>query len=351
MHAAIEPLTLDGSHGEGGGALLRTALVMSSITGRPVTVLNARGALRHPGLNAEDLMVVDALAAAVDADVSGEVGEDRVEFRPRRHPRALRQSFDAQAYGPGQSVATAVVAQAVLPVLARGGAYSVLELQGATHGANTLAFEAFEHGSLSAHRQQGVYAAATLRRAAFFPAGHGSIQLEVEPSVPLPVEWHNRGRLESCGAAVVVVGYGKEHGERAADRVHSLFGEAGLSPEVTLVRHESDAPDVQVTCWAKFSNGIGVGAATGRGKAKIEHAAEAAFREFLEWYSGDATADAFTADQLLVTACLAEGKSVYSTPRVTKRLTTMAWVVRQFLPIRVTVHGVEGGPGRVVVER
>lgn len=351
MHAAIEPLSLNGSHGEGGGALLRTALVMSSITGRPVTVENVRGALRHPALNAEDLMVVDVLASAVDADVSGEVGDSRLVFRPRRHPRALRQSFDAQAYGPGQSVSTAVVAQAVLPVLARGGAISRLELQGATHGANTLAFDAFEHGSLAAHQAQGVYAAVTLRRAAFFPAVHGGIVLEVEPSVPLPLEWPNRGKLESCGASVVVVGYSKDQGERAADRVHSLFGEAGLSPEVTLTRHDSDAPEIQVTCWAKFVGGIGVGAATGRGKAKVEQAADAAFRDFIDWYSGEATADAFTADQMLVTACLAEGKSVYSTPRVTKRLSTMAWVVRQFLPIRVTVHGAEGEPGRVVVER
>lgn len=351
MSTAIEPLHLNGSHGEGGGALLRTALVMSSLTGRPVTVGHVRGALRSPGLNAEDLTILDLLASAVDADVLGDVGDSEAGFRPRRPPRAVRQTFDSRSYSPSGPGACPVVAQAALPVLARGGAVSRIELHGATHGANTLGFDAFAQTSLAAMEAQGLVAEGVLRKAAFLPNGHGCLLLEVEPSVPLPVEWKARGKLLACGGSVAVAGYSKELAERAVDRVHALFGESGLRPEVTLTRFDSDAPEIQVTCWARFETGAGAGSSTGRGKAKVEQAAEAAFRDFHQWYATEATVDMFLADQMLVPACLAEGRTVYTTPRVTRRLMTMAWVVRQFLPIQVTVHGTEGEPGRVVVER
>ena len=83
----------------------------------------------------------------------------------------------------------------------------------------------------------------------------------------------------------------------------------------------------------------------------MELVVDQAVRNFDEWFSTEATVDLFLADQLLPIAALAEGRTVYTTPKVTRRLVTMAWVIKQFMPVHITIKGGEGYPGTVTVER
>ena len=76
---------LDGSEGEGGGQILRTALSLSAITGKPFTITNVRANRLKPGLRPQHVEAARATARLVDAEVVGDaVGGTRLEFRPRR---------------------------------------------------------------------------------------------------------------------------------------------------------------------------------------------------------------------------------------------------------------------------
>ena len=46
---------LDGSHGEGGGQMLRTALVLSLLTDQPFRIEQIRAGRSNPGLKAQHL--------------------------------------------------------------------------------------------------------------------------------------------------------------------------------------------------------------------------------------------------------------------------------------------------------
>ena len=50
MSAPLPPMTIDGSHGEGGGQILRSSLALAAITGRPFRVENIRAGRKRPGL-------------------------------------------------------------------------------------------------------------------------------------------------------------------------------------------------------------------------------------------------------------------------------------------------------------
>jgi RNA 3'-terminal phosphate cyclase (ATP) len=43
-------ITIDGSHGEGGGQILRTSLSLSLITGKPFSIEKIRSGRKKPGL-------------------------------------------------------------------------------------------------------------------------------------------------------------------------------------------------------------------------------------------------------------------------------------------------------------
>lgn len=84
---------------------------------------------------------------------------------------------------------------------------------------------------------------------------------------------------------------------------------------------------------------------------KIETVVEHAIDAFLPWFKSEATVDPFLADQILLPAAIAESPTTYTTSRVTQRLITMAWVIKQFLPIHITVFGRDGEPGKVTISR
>jgi RNA 3'-terminal phosphate cyclase len=53
-----DSVIIDGSHGEGGGQVLRTALTLSAITGRPLKIARLRVGRPKPGLAAQHLTAV-----------------------------------------------------------------------------------------------------------------------------------------------------------------------------------------------------------------------------------------------------------------------------------------------------
>ena len=64
-------IVIDGSIGEGGGQVLRTALSLSCITGKSIKIINIRGKRPKPGLQKQHLVCVNAAMEIANAEVSG----------------------------------------------------------------------------------------------------------------------------------------------------------------------------------------------------------------------------------------------------------------------------------------
>jgi len=61
-------ITIDGSHGEGGGQLVRMSCALSALTGRPVRLNNVRARRAPPGLAPQHLAAVQAVAQLCSAE-------------------------------------------------------------------------------------------------------------------------------------------------------------------------------------------------------------------------------------------------------------------------------------------
>ena len=78
-----ELIRIDGSEGEGGGQVLRSALSLSMVTGKAFEIVNLRAGRRKPGLRPQHLLCVKASAKICSAAVEGaKLGSRTVRFEP-----------------------------------------------------------------------------------------------------------------------------------------------------------------------------------------------------------------------------------------------------------------------------
>jgi RNA 3'-terminal phosphate cyclase len=76
-------IEIDGSHGEGGGALLRISAALSALALESIHITNIRANRPKTGLMPQHLNAIKAVANLSDAHVKGlEIGSEEIFFYP-----------------------------------------------------------------------------------------------------------------------------------------------------------------------------------------------------------------------------------------------------------------------------
>jgi RNA 3'-terminal phosphate cyclase (ATP) len=343
-------IVIDGSYGEGGGALMRTALCMAALTQTPIRVDNVRGGTNYPGLDSEDMLLIQALATSTAAETTGiDRASNTISFLPTRRPSGL--NLDLSAIEGARGANANVILNALVPVLARTGMYSSMTAEGETYGHRSLSFDYFENITLGALKKMGLHAYPTLERAGFGREAKGKVAIEIEPSAIDGFNWEDRGKLLAANGVLAYSHLPKEIGERGVSHLRRLAESSGIPLTVENAEVRSDRPGVHLTLWATFEKGMGGAAAMGTKGVRVEHLAQVAFDELYEWLKRSETVDPFVADQILLPASFSENGCTFTVSKLTERFTTSVWVIKQFLPIHITVKGKLDGPGSVSIKR
>jgi RNA 3'-terminal phosphate cyclase (ATP) len=348
-----QPLVIDGTHGEGGGQILRTALSLSVITGRAVTLVNIRAGRPKPGLAAQHLTAIRAAAALCAAEVTGDaLGALTLTFAPRTMARSGAYLFDvAEArHGSSAGAATLVLQTILLPLaLADGG--STVTLRGGTHVKSSPSFDYLREIWLPILDVMGVSAELELAQAGWFPIGKGEITARIAGGTKLlrPIDWRRRGDLAGAWGRAVTANLPSHVAQRMMDRAASLLAADGLTAHISATSMTSACAGAALFLGVEYAQGrAGVTALGERGKP-AEIVAEEAVAALLAFHRSNAAFDAHLADQLIVPAALAAGPSIFTAERVTSHLLTNAWVVEQFGLAQIEVSPGEGGVGLVNV--
>lgn len=336
---------VDGSMGEGGGQVLRSALTLSLLTQTPFRIENIRAGRPKPGLAAQHLKSVEAAAAVGEARVEGAAkGSTEILFEPGEI-RPGRHRFDI-----GTAGSTSLVLQTVVCALGLAAASSQVTVTGGTHVPWSPCFHFLDLQWAPFLRDVGFVLRLRMSRAGFYPRGGGVVSAEVgRVTGPLkPLRLPERGSLLRIRGISGVGRLNQSIAERQKRQAMARLEALGVPIEIQARNVPASSPGTFLVLVAEFERSRCCASALGERGKPAETVADEAVDQIREALDTGAAVDAYVADQLLLPLALVRGESEFATARVTKHLGTNAEVVRRFLPdVRVEICGEEGGPGRV----
>ncbi|AIF69990.1 ribosomal subunit interface protein [Palaeococcus pacificus DY20341] len=341
-------IRIDGSYGEGGGQILRTAVALSAITGEPIEVVNIRANRPNPGLRPQHLHAILGVKELCNAEVEGaKVGSTLLRFYPHE-VRAKHVEVPIKTAG-----SVTLVLQALLPVMTFAKSEVSFKITGGTDVPWSPPVDYLKHVTLFALEKIGITAEIEIRKRGHYPRGGGLVIGRVEP-------WEKRkelvartfNRIESFDGISHSTNLPSHVAERqvksAQEHLKKKFPSSSIS--ISTEVGKSLGPGSGIVLWANTDVLRLGGDALGKRGKPAEVVGKEAAEELIEELEPKHAVDKFLGDQLIPFLAFAGGEIWVS--EITKHLLTNVWVVEQFFGKVFEIEGRLGEPGKVkVVEK
>lgn len=341
-------IEIDGSYGEGGGQILRTAVSLAAVLGRNVRMRNIRAGRSQPGLKPQHLTGVRAAAEMCDAEIEGaEVGSTELIFQPSK----LKQGHFRFDVGTAGSVT--LVLQTLMPLMAYAPGKVVVEVSGGTDVRWSPPVDYILNVALVVVGRMGFDGRLEVKKRGHYPKGGGLVRLSVKP-------------VEQCSSIVGLdpggpvrihgvshcTGLPRHVAERQSAAAMKVLHAKGLpEPEIVIDYIEARSgfgagSGLVLSAQTKHRAVLGADALGERGKPAEEVGSEAAGRLVEEVESG-AFLDHHMGDIIVPYMALADGHSEVTVSKVTQHTLTNVKVAEWLAGVRFEVDGELGRKGRL----
>ena len=328
---------IDGSHGEGGGQILRTSLALALVTGASVRIDNIRAKRKKPGLLRQHLTAFNAATAIGQARVEGNtLGSRTVSFHPNGvHPGTYQ-------FAVGSAGSCTLVLQAVLPALMTASGSSELILEGGTHNPFAPPFEFIQRAFLPLVNRMGPAITVKLERAGFYPAGGGRIKVKVTPVKTLKkMDLPARGALVHTAAHAMVARLPEQIAQRELKVVREKMEWPVENCRVVSLA-PAPGPGNALVMEIGYEHVTEVFTGFGRKGVRAEKVAADTVKAVNAFDQVDAAVGPYLADQLLIPMALAGG-GTFTTVKPTLHTKTNAQVIQRFLSVGIEQREIGAG--------
>ena len=319
-------LNIDGSYGEGGGQILRTALAMSMITGEDISVTRIRANRPNPGLSHQHVMSVKAAQEICDAETEGvSKRSSEIVFKPR--------SVDGGKYGfdIGTAGSVTLLSQALLPPALHSGKSFSIFLKGGTDVKWSPPYDYFENVFLSHLRKMGSSLSSKLIKRGHYPKGGGEVELKVEPTQL--TSYQTSREFDAVEGRAFVTNLPDHIARRMKKEVLKEFLDVETS--VSVNSYSSASAGTGIVIWTAGGKLVGKGVLGEKGvpAEKVGREAADGLRQEIR-----ADVDVNAADQLIPYLAMIDGSGVITVRKKTGHLETNVWVVNQFSDMKVELE-------------
>lgn len=325
-------LEIDGARHSGSGSIVRLTAAYAALTGIPVHVVNARARRRpKPGLRRQHCKALEAARHLVGGELEGAVvGSVEFTFRPGDATPQGEYCFDI-----GSAGSTTALGLALVPLLACRGNGVEVELRGGVFQDFAPSAFHLQHVVAPLLRGMGLQVEFRVHRPGYVPAGRGVVRVGVRRTSGLaPLRLDQQGDVQRLWGTALASNLAERRvGARMARAAQQVLTSAGLEAQID-VHDDTTAiqPGAALALFAELAGGSRLGAdGAGAPGRPAERIGRRAAEELLEDLASGATVDRHAADQLLIFAALASGRSVYRAPAINDHVESAAWLADLFL--------------------
>jgi RNA 3'-terminal phosphate cyclase (ATP) len=368
---------LDGSHGEGGGQILRNAVSYAALLEINIKVVNIRAGRSKPGLQAQHMTAIRLVAQASGGRLVGDViGSQVIEY----YWCGAQASSDSSSIIPRQdgaprvfvgdtktAASTMLLLQVVLPCalfLGSNDDDTLWILKGGTNALMAPQYEFWESILWPTLENKMTISSTFLRskviRRGYFPRGGGEVQLHCTGSArpSLPLNGFNLIERGDVSRITIRSFHGGQCPRHVAEKMATVAKELVESrypslPITTNICHDSpssgSASGILLVAFTTTGLRLG-GSALGSAKKSPSSVGMEAADELLSTLEDGGCVDEHLQDQLVLYMALAEGTSMISTGSLALHTRTAMWLAEQLCGVTFEVQGLLGPPdsnGRV----
>jgi RNA 3'-terminal phosphate cyclase (ATP) len=338
---------IDGSQGEGGGQILRTAISLSAITGKPIEVSNIRANRTNPGLRPQHMAGIRIIADLFHAKSENlKVGAEWIRFSPSDKFEGGSIKFDI-----GTAGSIPLILMTVVPAVSLSNNSLQIEVTGGTDVKASPTIDYIKHIVAKSYLSIGPKFSVDVLKRGYYPKGGGIVQCTIKPcKTPgtielLATEYLEPKIISVCSQLPIHVAK-----RQISSALIALEKKDIRCSNYTASIETSISPGSSILVYSASDFGLYVGGdSIGElGKRAEAVGTEAAMR-FLDSTLAQATVDPFLADMLVLPLALSKGRSRYRVGRVTQHLLTSLHVVSQMIGCKYSIEQLQRGGSYIVM--
>lgn len=320
---------VDGSIGEAGGQILRTACALSAVTKKPCRVFNIRKSRPKPGLATQHLLGLQALNKLSKGRLEGDyLGSEEIKFQPQEI-----KSKDLGIKIKTAGSITLLLQSLIPPALFAPEPVKIIIDGGATDTFFSPTFDHFRYCFLRILEKIGGKVDVNIIKRGYYPEGGAKVEITTYPSQLNNLNLFKRGELKRVLAISGASEFLKQKkvAERQIAGVKEILGELKLPIEERVEYYETRSPGSQVCLIAEFENTIIGTDNLGKLGKRAEDVGKEAALELLKEERSNACLDKHLADQILPYLALAKGKSLITVSEITNHSKTNIQIIEKFI--------------------
>ena len=321
-------LKIDGGHGEGGGQIIRSAIVLSCITKQSIHLENIRKNRKIQGLRPQHLTAIKILQKVANAKVIGaEIGSTELKFIPGN----IENLELVEDVGTAGSIS--LILQVLIPVVAISQKKLNLTIKGGTDVLWSPSIDYTKHVLRSAYSRMGIEFSVELSKRGYYPKGGGEINLQVYPSHVKSISFSER----KTNSVKLICTFSKLSIEKIKNQIEEIkekLTKENFIVETEIKNQEAIDSGASLLIYSIDEHSIiGVDTLFDKKTQRFD-------LDFDKFIKNPLGVDENLADMLVVPASLGKKKTTFQVKEITKHLETNLFVTSK-------ITGCKYGIGRL----